>query len=147
MKIINNLFRISAILLLASPFTSCKEEELVKPNALLAESSLTFEAKAEESQSFRIASDSDWMIDVDEPWITVDPMSGSNTMDVNVTVEDNYTGGVMNAPRQGIITVMNNRGYKVTTTIYQNGDTYLGAPEGNVAKVADLDSADRKSVV
>ncbi len=102
MKIINNLFRISAILLLASPFTSCKEEELVKPSALLTESSLTFEAKAEESQSFRIASDSDWMIDVDEPWITVDPMSGSNTMDVNVTVEDNYTGGVMNAPRQGL---------------------------------------------
>lgn len=147
MKIINNLFRISAILLLASPFTSCKEEELVKPNALLTESSLTFEAKAEESQSFRIASDSEWMIDVDEPWITVDPMSGSNTMDVNVTVEDNYTGGVMNAPRQGLITVMNKRGYKVTTVIYQNGDTYLGAPEGNVAKVADLDSASRAKVL
>lgn len=147
MKIINNLFRISAILLLASPFTSCKEEELVKPSALLTESSLTFEAKAEESQSFRIASDSDWMIDVDEPWITVDPMSGSNTMDVNVTVEDNYTGGVMNAPRQGLITIMNKRGYKVTTAIYQNGDTYLGAPEGNVAKVADLDSASRAKVL
>ena len=147
MKIINNLFRISAILLLASPFTSCKEEQLVKPSALLTESSLTFEAKAEESQSFRIASDSDWMIDVDEPWITVDPMSGSNTMDVNVTVEDNYTGGVMNAPRQGLITIMNKRGYKVTTTIYQNGDAYLGAPEGNVAKVADLDSASRAKVL
>lgn len=147
MKNINNLFRISAILLLASPFTSCKEEELVKPNALLTESSLTFEAKAEESQSFRIASDSDWMIDVDEPWITVDPMSGSNTMDVNVTVEDNYTGGVMNAPRQGLITIMNKRGYKVTTTIYQNGDTYLGAPEVSVAKVADLDSASRAKVL
>lgn len=147
MKIINNLFRISVILLLASPFTSCKEEELVKPSALLTESSLTFEAKAEESQSFRIASDSDWMIDVDEPWITVDPMSGSNTMDVNVTVEDNYTGGVMNAPRQGLITIMNKRGYKVTTTIYQNGDTYLGAPEVSVAKVADLDSASRAKVL
>lgn len=147
MKIINNLFRISAILLLASPFTSCKEEELVKPSALLTESSLTFEAKAEESQSFRIASDSDWMIDVDEPWIAVDPMSGSNTMDVNVTVEDNYTGGVMNAPRQGLITIMNKRGYKVTTVIYQNGDAYLGAPEGNVAKVADLDSASRAKVL
>lgn len=147
MKIINNLFRISAILLLASPFTSCKEEELVKPSALLTESSLTFEAKAEESQSFRIASDSEWMIDVDEPWITVDPMSGSNTMDVNVTVEDNYTGGVMNAPRQGLITIMNKRGYKVTTVIYQNGDAYLGAPEVNVAKVADLDSASRAKVL
>lgn len=140
MKIINNLFRISAILLLASPFTSCKEEELVKPSALLPESSLTFEAKAEESQSFRIASDSDWMIDVDEPWITVDPMSGSNTMDVNVTVEDNYTGGVMNAPRQGVITIMNNRGYKVTTVIYQNGDTYLGVEEYTVTEAVKLEA-------
>ena len=140
MKIINNLFRISAILLLASPFTSCKEEELVKPNALLSDSSLTFEAKAEESQSFRIASDSDWMIDVDEPWITVDPMSGSNTMDVNVTVEDNYTGGVMNAPRQGTITIMNNRGYKVTTVIYQNGDTYLGVEEYTVIEAVKLEA-------
>lgn len=140
MKIINNLFRISAILLLASPFTSCKEEELVKPSALLTESSLTFEAKSEESQSFRIASDSDWMIDVDEPWITVDPMFGSNTMDVNVTVEDNYTGGVMNAPRQGVITIMNNRGYKVTTVIYQNGDTYLGVEEYTVTEAVKLEA-------
>lgn len=139
MRIINNLFRISAILLLASPFTSCKEEELVKPNALLTESSLTFEAKAEESQSFRIASDSDWMIDVDEPWITVDPMSGSNTMTVNVTVEDNYTDGVMNAPRQGLITIMNKRGYKVTTVIYQNGDNYLGVSEVPISDVLELE--------
>lgn len=139
MKIINNLFRISAILLLASPFTSCKEEELVKPSALLSESSLTFEAKAEESQSFRIASDSDWMIDVDEPWITVDPMSGSNTMNVNVTVEDNYTGGVMNAPRQGLITIMNKRGDKVTTVIYQNGDNYLGVSEVPISDVLELE--------
>lgn len=140
MKIINNLFRISAILLLASPFTSCKEEELVKPSALLSDSSLTFEAKAKESQSFRIASDSDWMIDVDEPWITVDPMSGSNTMDVNVTVEDNYTGGAMNAPRQGTITIMNKRGYKVTTVIYQNGDTYLGVEEYTVTEAVKLEA-------
>lgn len=139
MKIINNLFRISAILLLASPFTSCKEEELVKPSALLSESSLTFEAKAEDSQSFRIASDSDWMIDVDEPWITVDPMSGSNTMNVNVTVEDNYTGGVMNAPRQGLITIMNKRGDKVTTVIYQKGDNYLGVSEVPISDVLELE--------
>ena len=126
MRIINKLLKISAIALLASPFTGCKEEELVKPSALMAESSVTFEAKSAEAQSFRIASDSEWMVDVDEPWITVDPMSGSNTMDVNVTVEDNYTNGVMNAPRQGVITIANKRGYSITTVVYQKGDNYLG---------------------
>lgn len=139
MRIINKLLKISAIALLASPFTGCKEEELVKPSALIAESSVTFDAKSEESQSFRIASDSDWMIDVDEPWITVDPMSGSNTMDVNVTVEDNYTNGVMNAPRQGVITIANKRGYSITTVVYQKGDNYLGVSEVPISDVLELE--------
>lgn len=139
MRIINKLLKISAIALLASPFTGCKEEELVKPSALMAESSVTFEAKSAVAQSFRIASDSEWMIDVDEPWITVDPMSGSNTMDVNVTVEDNYTNGVMNAPRQGVITIANKRGYSITTVVYQKGDNYLGVSEVPISDVLELE--------
>lgn len=139
MRIINKLLKISAIALLASPFTGCKEEELVKPSALMAESSVTFEAKSADAQSFRIASDSEWMIDVDEPWITVDPMSGSNTMDVNVTVEDNYTNGVMNAPRQGVITIANKRGYSITTVVYQKGDNYLGVSEVPISDVLELE--------
>lgn len=139
MRIINKLLKISAIALLASPFTGCKEEELVKPNALMAESSVTLEAKSAEAQSFRIASDSEWMIDVDEPWITVDPMSGSNTMDVNVTVEDNYTNGVMNAPRQGVITIANKRGYSITTVVYQKGDNYFGVSEVPISDVLELE--------
>lgn len=139
MRIINKLLKISAIALLASPFTGCNEEELVKPSALMAESSVTFEAKSAEAESFRIASDSEWMIDVDEPWITVDPMSGSNTMDVNVTVEDNYTNGVMNAPRQGVITIANKRGYSITTVVYQKGDNYLGVSEVPISDVLELE--------
>lgn len=139
MRIINKLLKISAIALLASPFTGCKWEELVKPSALMAESSVTFEAKSVEAQSFRIASDSEWMVDVDEPWITVDPMSGSNTMDVNVTVEDNYTNGVMNAPRQGVITIANKRGYSITTVVYQKGDNYLGVSEVPISDVLELE--------
>ena len=139
MRIINKLLKISAIALLASPFTGCKEEELVKPSALMAESSVIFEAKSAEAQSFRIASDSEWMVDVDEPWITVDPMSGSNTMDVNVTVEDNYTNGVMNAPRQGVITIANKRGYSITTVVYQKGDNYLGVSEVPISDVLELE--------
>lgn len=139
MRIINKLLKISAIALLASPFTGCKEEELVKPSALMAESSVTFEAKSAEAQSFRIASDSEWMVDVDEPWITVDPMSGSNTMDVNVTVEDNYTNGVMNAPRQGVITIANKRGYSITTVVYQKGDNYLGVSQVPISDVLELE--------
>ena len=66
-------------------------------------------------------------------------MSGSNTMDVNVTVEDNYTNGVMNAPRQGVITIANKRGYSITTVVYQKGDNYLGVSEVPISDVLELE--------
>lgn len=132
----------------AAALFGCKEDELVKPSALITESSLTFEATNAEPQLLTIASDADWMVDVDSDWISVDQMSGTNTVKVTVSVEDNVDAqGVLAAPRQGIITVANKRGYSVTTTIYQNGDTYLGAPECSVTTAADLDSAARAKVI
>ncbi len=148
MKLFNNIIKLGAIALFAALFAGCKEDELVKPSALISESSLTFEAKSAEPQLLTVASDADWMIDVDADWISVDPMSGTKTVKVNVEVEDNVDAdGVLAAPRQGIITIANKRGYSVTTIIYQKGDTYLGAPEGNVTKTADLDSASRAKVL
>lgn len=140
MKTAGNIFRIcAAVLLLALPFTGCQEDELVKPSALLSESSLTFAAEDAEPQMLTIASDADWMIDVAEDWITVDPMVGSQTMQVTVTVADNVTDGVMNTPRQGTITIANDRGYQIKTVVYQKGDNYLGVEEMPVSEVLALE--------
>lgn len=143
MKLFKNILRLCAAAFIALPMAGCGQDELVKPNALLAESSLTFDAIGAESQSLTVASDDDWFIDVDADWITVDPASGTNTVEVNVSVSDNVTAGKMDAPREAAITIANNRGYSVRTIIYQKGDTYLGVDECDVAGLSALEDGTR----
>ena len=139
MKIFKNILRLCAAAIIALPMAGCGQDELVKPSALLSESSLTFEAIGAESQTLTIASDDSWFIDVDADWITVDPMSGTNTVDVTVTVTDNVKNGAMDAPREGTLTIANNRGYSIRTVIYQEGDNYLGVEEMPISKIFTLD--------
>lgn len=139
MKIVKNIIRFCAAALAVLPIFGCSEEEYVKPSALLSESSLTFEAIGAEPQSLTIASDEAWFIDVDADWITVDPTSGTNTVDVTVSVTDNVANGAMAAPREGTLTIANNRGYSIRTVIYQKGDNYLGVEETPISKIFTLD--------
>lgn len=139
MKIVKNIIRFCAAALAVLPIFGCSEEEYVKPSALLSESSLTFEAIGAEPQSLTIASDEAWFIDVDADWITVDPTSGTNTVDVTVSVTDNVANGAMDAPREGTLTIANNRGYSIRTVIYQEGDNYLGVEEMPISKIFTLD--------
>ena len=110
----------------------------MKPSALMSDSSLTFAATDAEPQTFTIASDDDWMIDVPEDWLTVSPMTGSGTQEVTVAVNDNIDGEVVNRPRQATLTIANKRGYSITTVIYQNGDNYLGVSEMPASEVVAL---------
>lgn len=139
MKIVKNIIRLCAAALAVLPIFGCSEEEYVKPSALLSESSLTFEAIGAEPQSLTIASDEAWFIDVDADWITVDPTSGTNTVEVTVSVTDNVANGAMAAPREGTLTIANNRGYSIRTVIYQKGDNYLGVEEMPISKIFTLD--------
>lgn len=139
MKIVKNIIRFCAAALAVLPIFGCSEEEYVKPSALLSESSLTFEAIGAEPRSLTIASDEAWFIDVDADWITVDPTSGTNTVDVTVSVTDNVANGAMAAPREGTLTIANNRGYSIRTVIYQKGDNYLGVEEMPISKIFTLD--------
>lgn len=139
MKIVKNIIRFCAAALAVLPIFGCSEEEYVKPSALLSESSLTFEAIGAEPQSLTIASDEAWFIDVDADWITVDPTSGTNTVDVTVSVTDNVANGAMAAPREGTLTIANNRGYSIRTVIYQKGDNYLGVEEMPISKIFTLE--------
>ena len=139
MKISNKISGYAAIIMAVSALFGCKPDELVKPDALMSESSLTFEAKDAEPQTFMVASDDDWVIDVAEDWITVSPMSGSQTMDVTVTVTDNIENGAIAAPRKGTVTILNNRGYSVKTIIYQKGDNYIGVEEMTLTEVYALE--------
>ena len=139
MKLSNKISSYVAITMAVAAIFGCKPEELVGPDALMSESSLTFEAEDAEPQTFMVASDDDWVIDVAEDWITVSPMSGSLTMDVTVSVTDNIENGAIAAPRQGTVTILNNRGYSVKTIIYQRGDNYIGVEEMTLTEVYDLE--------
>ena len=138
MKLLNKIFSISAALVCVS-LAGCQEEEMVKPSALLCDPSLTFAAKDAEPQTLTVASDEEWMIDVPVDWIDVDPVRGSNTVAVTVTVADNFEGGVMSLPRNATITIANKRGYSVTAVIYQKGDNYVGVSEMTIAEFNKID--------
>lgn len=146
MKLFKNILRLCAVAVIALPVFGCGQDELVKPSALLSESSLTFEAIGSESQQLTIASDDSWFIDVDADWITVDPTSGTNTVKVNVSVEDNVTNGTLNAPREGTLTVANGKGYSIRSVIYQNGDNYFGVSEMPVSEVRELQDGEYAKV-
>lgn len=146
MKLFKNILRLCAAAVIALPVFGCGQDELVKPSALLSESSLTFEAIGSESQQLTIASDDSWFIDVDADWITVDPTSGTNTVKVNVSVEDNVTNGTLNAPREGTLTVANGEGYSIRSVIYQNGDNYFGVSEMPVSEVRELQDGEYAKV-
>lgn len=146
MRLLKNISRLCATALAILPLFGCEEEEYVKPSALLSESSLTFDAIGAEPQTLTIASDDNWFVDVDSEWITVDPASGSNTVDVTVSVTDNVRNGAMEAPREGTLTIANDRGYSIRTVIYQKGDTYLGVEEYDLTGLAGLEDDTRAKV-
>ena len=142
MKILNSILKCCATALITSLIVGCQEDEsLMKPSALMAEPSLRFEAQGNEPQLLMVASDDDWMIDVPEDWITVDPVEGTQTVYVSVSVSDNVVDGVVSTPREGTITIADKSGYMVKTTIYQKGDNYLGVSEMKLSEVVALEDA------
>ncbi len=144
MNMFKNLYKVCAAALLSLGLFGCQEQEMVQPYALLAESSLTFAAKGAEAQVLTIASQENWVVDVDSDWISIDVTSGSGTVYANVSVTDNVdANGVLAAPRQGKITIAATRGeYSVETVIYQKGDTYLEAQEYTVSALAALENTE-----
>ena len=128
MKYFNNIFGYCAAAMAVCSVFGCKQEELYEPDALMSAQSITFKAEAAEPQALTIASNGSWMIDVEQDWITVSPMSGTGSADVTVTVTDNVgANGVLNAPREGTIAIYSERGSSVSTTVIQEGDKYKTA--------------------
>lgn len=148
MKYFNNIFGYCAAAMAVCSVFGCKQEELYEPDALMSAQSITFKAEAAEPQALTIASNGSWMIDVEQDWITVSPMSGTGSADVTVTVTDNVgANGVLNAPREGTIAIYSERGSSVSTTVIQEGDNYFGVGEYTVTQVAnDLNDEDKAKI-
>ena len=144
MKIFYKIAKYSIAPLSAILFAGCQQDNLVKPSALLCESSVTFEARDAEPQLLRIVSDEDWFVDSSEDWISFTPSSGTETMEIEVTVDDNLLddGKTVARPRQGEIMIANRRGYTIKCVVYQKGDNFLGAPEKTLSELKSLEDDD-----
>ena len=126
----------------ASIFAGCSmQEEVGEANAVLTDATyLEFEAQSAPDQTLNVSSDGNWVVDVPVEWLTVTPMSGRGNVQVTLTVADNYTDGVMDAPRETVVIF---RGASVErqgeVVVVQKGDTYLGVSESTVTQVAALE--------
>lgn len=140
---LNTLLYSLAVLTAGLVVASCqKKEESDEAKAVAtSETYVEFAPSAAPEQTISVYSDGAWAVDVDSDWITVSPMSGSGMGSITISVTDNFTGEVMGAPREGIITIQGRfRERKTLVTVHQNGDNYYGVQEMNLAAVAALDN-------
>lgn len=89
---------------------------------------ISFEAKGNQPQVVTVYADAAWKAEFPE-WITIDPTSGSGTVDVTIIASDNYSGTEMLAPRQDTLVFFGNSTTSWPIILNQKGDTYKGAPE------------------
>lgn len=130
-----------AALALILTVASCAKKEEEKANAVAAlETYLEFQSLSAPEQTLPIYADGTWAVDNAVSWITVTPMSGSGNGKIVVRVTDNATDGVIDPPRQGIITIQgDSRERNTIVTIYQKGDKYYGLEPCALSALAALE--------
>lgn len=121
---------------------SCNQKE--EPGEAKAvgasESYVIFKPVEAPEQTISVYADGSWAVDVDKDWITVSPMTGEGMGSITISVTDNMTGGVMDSPREGIITLQGRfRERRMLITVHQDGDNYYGVEEMTLAQVAALE--------
>ncbi len=133
-----------AILGLLLPFAamSCVEEVSSEATAVQTkETILIFDAKAAPVDTIHVYADGDWMADFEADWFTLSQTSGTGSVEVYVTVEDNVDSeGALQAPRSADILFSGASTERTgNVEIRQKGDTYLGVVESTVTQVAAMD--------
>ena len=136
-------FFLSLTAVAAAFFTACnpKEEPIIDPTLNVEEVTLSFASTGNDSQTFEVYSDGQWIVNGPE-WITVTPASGKGDAIVTVTVTDNVDAeGVIQAPRSGKITItlLENEKVSFTVTVEQEGDSALDKSH-TYKKVSDVTS-------
>lgn len=93
----------------------------------LGTSTLSFEAVTPGSQTVKVYSDGDWTASVSDDWVTVDPISGSGTVTVTISLADNPSqdGRIATVVFAPELTSANN-----TLTIQQKGDNKVSIMTG-----------------
>ena len=109
-----------------------------------------FAAQNPEPQIINVFADGEWVADVSEDWIEINPMRGDKNTEVTVTViSDNVDAdGKLNAPRKAVLTFMGNSDIrKGVVYVTQKGDTYINSDEYTVSEAALLEEATKAKIV
>ena len=130
-----------AALALSLITVSCAQKEEGKANAVATlETYLEFQSLSAPEQTLPVYADGIWAVDNAVSWITVTPMSGSGNGEIVIRVTDNATEGVIDPPREGIITLQGeSRERQAVVTIHQKGDKYYGLEPCALSALAALE--------
>lgn len=133
-----NFYKIALLLVLgmATIAVSCnKEEKMVAKAVLASASSLKFDGTDAVPQMITVYSDAEWVADVPE-WVTIDPTTGSGTVDVIISVTDNLREGALDRPRKADIVFRGNTlASRAVVAVSQDGDKYRDVGNSTVSEV------------
>lgn len=140
MKLINYILA-SALMISTIFLGGCSEEESTLSKAVLASAAnLDFEATGATGKTITVYADADWESEAPE-WVTVTPASGTGTMDVTISVNDNLRDGSVDNPRKKALVFKGGTlASRAEVIISQAGDKYRDCKEyapGELAALTD----------
>lgn len=139
---------IASVLILSSiVFSACsKEENTLSKAVLTSAANLSFDATGAKGKIITVYADADWESEVPE-WITVTPSTGSGTMDVTISVNDNMRDGEIDNPRKETLVFKGaTLASRAEVRISQDGDKYRDCKEYTLSEIATLTDEDILSV-
>lgn len=117
---------LSGLIVFAGLLTGCTDDdENVLSKAVLASANtLNFDANGGTEKIITVYADADWVSEVPE-WVTLNPASGSGTMDVTVSVTENMRDGAIDNPRKAMLVLKGgSMASRTEVEIVQAGDKY-----------------------
>ena len=138
MKFVNYIMA-SVLALTVTLLSSCCDEENTLSKAVLASATnLNFEATAATSKIITVYADADWVSEAPD-WVTVTPASGTGTMDVTISVNDNMRGGAIDNPRKKALVFKGSTlASRAEVIISQSGDKYRDCKEYSLGELSAL---------
>ncbi|MCI1681682.1 MAG: BACON domain-containing protein [Bacteroides sp.] len=115
-----------------------EDESTLSKAVLTSAGTLNFEANGATEKIITVYADGDWVSEVPD-WVTVTPATGTGTMDVTISVNDNMRDGAIDNPRKASLVFKGSTlASRAEVVISQNGDKYRDCPEYSLSELTAL---------
>jgi len=133
---LSRIFFISVLSALALAFTGCKDAEAPYSDAILVNDSSLLLPAAENDKVITIYADGNWIADVTDTWLTIEPKYGNGTQEVKIHADYNSAETSRNA---SIIVKGSDIVGNVTIDVTQKGDRFKNASTYSVSELVALE--------